>query len=511
MAQRLSASRLGALALIAAVHCGSGDPRLGAASAGPIPSGPPVLEHHGGPRRDGVFVDATLSRASAASFHRDPSFQAALDGAIYAQPLFLADGPGGRPIVLAATEENEVAALDAETGAAIWTRRLGSPVPRSALPCGNIDPVGITGTPIIDPAARTLYLAAMVTPDGGATKQHLAFALSVDDGSTRPGWPVDVGGSARSGSTSFHAEVQNQRGALALVAGVLYIPYGGHNGDCGDYHGWLVGIPASSPSSVTAWATAARAGGIWAPSGVSSDGTELFVATGNTFGATVWSGGEALLRFTAGAPLDAPADFFAPANWPDLDAADADIGGTGPLLVDLPGSTPSQLLVGLGKDGNAYLADRARLGGVGGEIAVADVSTTPIITAAATYATALGTYVVFHGAGAHCPPGEGGDLTALRLVPGAPPRVETAWCARANGAGSPMVTTTDGHAEAIVWAVGAEGDGRLHGFDADTGQVVYGGGGPSDALGTVRRFQAPILGGGRVFVAVDGGVVVFRR
>ena len=272
-----------------------------------------------------------------------------------------------------------------------------------------------------------------------------------------------------------------------------------------------MGIPISNASAVTAWATPARAGGIWAPGGVSSDGTSLFVATGNTFGATSWSGGEALLRFAAGAPLDAPADFFAPANWPDLDAADADIGGTGPLLVDLPGATPSQLLVGLGKDGSAYLADRGHLGGVGGQVAVADVSTSPIINAAATYSTALGTYVAFKGAGAHCPPGQGGDLVALRVVPGAPPRLETAWCARVGGAGSPMVTTTDGHAEAIVWSVGAEGDERLRGFDGDTGQVLFAGGGPGDALGTVRRFQTPVLAAGRIFVAVDGGLKAFVR
>lgn len=74
-----------------------------------------------------------------------------------------------------------------------------------------------------------------------------------------------------------------------------------------------------------------------------------------------------------------------------------------------------------------------------------------------------------------------------------------------------MVTTTDGHDEAIVWSVGAEGDSRLHGFDGDTGEVVYPGGGPSDELPAVRRYQAPILAGGRIFVAVDGGVRAFTR
>ncbi len=74
-----------------------------------------------------------------------------------------------------------------------------------------------------------------------------------------------------------------------------------------------------------------------------------------------------------------------------------------------------------------------------------------------------------------------------------------------------MVTTTDGHANAIVWSVGAEGDERLHGFDGDTGQVVFGGGSANDALGNVARFQTPILGAGRLFVATRAGVKAFTR
>ena len=74
-----------------------------------------------------------------------------------------------------------------------------------------------------------------------------------------------------------------------------------------------------------------------------------------------------------------------------------------------------------------------------------------------------------------------------------------------------MVTTTDGHSEAIVWSVGAEGDNRLHGFDGDTGQIVYGGGGTGDVIGLVRRFHTPILAGGRIFLAADGVVKAFVR
>jgi hypothetical protein len=245
---------------------------------------------------------------------------------------------------------------------------------------------------------------------------------------------------------------------------------------------------------------------------MSSDGGQMFASTGNTFGARVWSGGEAVLRFPAGASVAAgPADSFAPKNWMELDDGDVDIGGTGPIPVDLPGATPSALVVALGKDGKIYLLDRARLGGIGGQVAAAQVARGSIINAAAAYATARGTYVVFRGVGQSCPSGQSGDLTAVRITPGAPPTAAVAWCARQNGMGSPMVTTTDGRANAIVWSVGAEGDGRLRGFDGDGGQVVYDGGGAGDALGEVARFQAPILAGGRIFVATRNGVKAFTR
>jgi DNA-binding beta-propeller fold protein YncE len=129
--------------------------------------------------------------------------------------IIVDNGPGGKAALVVATERNTVLALDAATGAQIWTKTLGNPVQRSQLPCGNIDPLGITGTPIIDPNDRTIYVAAMTTPDGGRTKQHLVFALSLDDGSIRPGWPVSVSG-MKYGGFSFNSSVQNQRGALIL-------------------------------------------------------------------------------------------------------------------------------------------------------------------------------------------------------------------------------------------------------------------------------------------------------
>jgi hypothetical protein len=119
-------------------------------------------------------------------------------------------------------------------------------------------------------------------------------------------------------------------------------------------------------------------------------------------------------------------------------------------------------------------------------------------------------YAVFKGTGKSCPNGVG-DLIALKIAPAAPPTVTTAWCATMNGSGSPMVTTTDGSANPMVWAVGAEAGNRLIGFDGVTGTVAFNGGGAGDAMGKVRRYTTPIAAKGRIFVAGDGAVYAFTR
>lgn len=484
-----------ASAMSASGTSGSG----GGTGGGPSDS---VLQHHKNPSRDGVYVQPALTRAAAAGLHLDPSFHAQTQGATYAQPLYVDGGKAGKDVIFVATEQNWVYALDAASGSTVWKVQVGAPVPLNKMGCGNIDPFGVTGTPVIDLASRTIFLDALVDAGG---PHHRIFALSLDDGSVKSGWPVDMA-KVKAGGTSFQAQFHGERGALALVGGTLYVPFGGLYGDCGGYHGWLVAVPIADPGGVQAWATGAQGGGSWAMSGVASDGTSIFLATGNTIGAETWGGGEAILRFGTGAAFGSqPADFFAPTNWKDLDNGDIDIGGTGPVLFDLPGSTPSKLVVALGKDSNAYLLDRTKLGNVSAPLAQAQVTSDEIINAAVVYATAQDTYVAFKGQSLMC----SGDLTALRIKPGSPPTIQSAWCATQSGTGSPMVTTTDGHAEAIVWGLGAEGDGRLHGFDGDTGAVVFAGGGPGDGMAGLRRFSTAIAAKGRIFVAADDTVYAF--
>jgi uncharacterized protein (TIGR03437 family) len=475
-----------------------------------------VLQHHLSAARNGLYTDPLITRQAAARTHRDTTFKAPLPGPTYAQPLYVSNGPGGKAALIVATEQNNVLAIDASSGAQIWTRNLGSPVPLAQLPCGDIDPLGITGTPVIDPNTRTIYVDAMTTPDGGVTKRHRIFALSLDDGSTLSGWPLDVSGMTYHGF-SFNSSVQNQRGALLLNSGILFVPYGGHYGDCGDYHGWVIAVPVNDPASAKAWATDARGGGAWAPGGVSTDGRSVFAATGNTFGATSWQGGEAIIRLGLGGTFSGnPSDYFTPSNWRQLDDGDIDVGGSGPVLIDVPGATPSQLVVALGKNGVAYLLDRNNLGGIGkgdgvqGEgVQSKRVSNGEIINAAAAYTTPSSTYVVFNnfGNGIGCP-GSSGNIVALRIGASTPPTINVAWCAN-SGAGSPMVTTTDGTAEAVVWTVGSESTNRLQAFNGETGEVLFAGGGQPEQMSFVRRFQTPIVVNGRIFVAADNELDAF--
>jgi outer membrane protein assembly factor BamB len=469
-----------------------------------------VLGYHGSLDRSGNFTIPALNWERARSLHLDPGFHPQFPGHLYAQPLYWQPPGSASGVLIVATENDEVYAIDAKSGSQLWMRSLGRPVPLSTQPCGNIDPLGITGTPVIDAATQAVYLAAMVGDAPGA--HHRVFALSLKDGAPLPGWPIDVAEALAARGEHFNTRFQNQRGALAILGGRVYVPYGGHYGDCGDYHGWVLGISLRDPRNIVSWSTRGRGGGIWAPGGISGDGRALFVATGNTFGASTWSDGEAVIRLMPDLRHEErPQDFFAPADWKALDERDADLGGSNPLPLNVPSTAgPKLLVLALGKDARAYLVDGNNLGGIGGSLASETVSTRPIRTAPAAYPAADGVFVAFQGPGANCPTARGGgNLTVLHIRAGSPPSLATAWCGAFKGAGSPIVTTTDGRANPIVWIVGAEGDGLLHGYRGDTGEPLFTGGGPGNAMIGLRHFQTLLAAGGRLYVGADGRIYAF--
>ena len=461
-----------------------------------------VTQEHNNASRDGVYVDAGFTVTAAAGLMRDLNFDGTISGNVYAQPLYIEGGPHG-PMIIAVTESNNVYALNPITGTAIWQRNVGDPV-ITGLQCGNINPDGITGTPVVDLASRRLFFDAVIN---GSSIKHFIYSLDVDSGATSPGWPVDVDATATYNGMSFTSLVQEERGALALVNGIVYVSYSGYAGDCGVYHGWVVGVDTSNPANVQAWATTAVGGGIWGHGGVASDGTNMFVVTGNTFNTGGnWMGGEAIVRLQGG-PLwsGQPSDYWGPTNWFSLDNTDTDLGGVSATLMEVPGATPSQLVLALGKDRNAYLIDRNNLGGITAPVAAAQVSNNAEIkgTSAVTYRTSEGTYFAFHD--------DGAVISAHKVTATNPPSIVEAWTIPQSGRGSPWVTTTDGTSNTIVWVVGTGfGDQRLHGYDGDTGTVIYDGGGPNEAMSGTRQWNTGMVARGRMYFAADNKIYAFK-
>ena len=458
-----------------------------------------VTQEHNNPSRDGVYIDAAFTPSSAANLTRDLAFDGSIVGKVYAQPLYIEGGPNG-PMIIAVTESNNVYALNATTGLPIWSRTdIGPPVPTT--PCGGFNPTGITGTPVVDLASRRLFFDALID---GTTKKHFIYSLNVDTGATTPGWPVDVNATATYNGMTFESRIQEERGGLALVNGIVYVSYSGYVGDCENYHGWVVGVDINSPTNVHAWATTAVGGGIWGHGGVASDGTNMFVVTGNTFNTGGnWMGGEAIIRLQAGPIFTGmPTDYWAPTNWLNLDNGDTDLGGVSATVIDVPGATPSQLVLALGKDSNAYLVNRNNLGGITSPVAQANVSGTNRGTSAVTYHTSQGTYFGFHN--------ESDFIRAYKITPTNPPTMTFAWAMSQTGRGSPWVTTTDGTNNVIVWVAGVQGDQRLHGYDGDTGAVVYAGGGTNELMTGTRQWNTGIAARGRIYFGADNKIYAFR-
>jgi outer membrane protein assembly factor BamB len=446
-----------------------------------------VTQHHNHDSRDGLFVDPAFTNANAATLVRDTAFDGAIVGNVYAQPLYVEGGPNG-PLVIAVTESNNVYALNATTGAIVWQRNVGTP----SSGMGNISPLGITGTPIVDLASRSLFLDAVI-----AGPNNLIFSLNVDTGATNPGWPVDVNASV----SGFSSSIQSQRAALGIMGSVVYVPYGGYFGDAGNYHGRVVGVQMGNPASVSSWATTASKSGIWGPGGIASDGTNLFVTTGNAPNGTIWGQQESVIRLQAGPVFTgATTDYWTPTNFMTLDAGDTDLGGSGAILLDVPGATPSALAVAIGKDHNAYLLNRNNLGGVVAPLAQGIVSAGTVIGAAATYPTNTGLFVVLRPVS--------GTLTAFRITATNPPTIANGWTISSSGRTAPFVTSVDGTSSAIVWAAGS--DGRLRGYNGDTGAVIFNGGGANELMSGIRSFNTGIAARGRIYYAADNRVYAFK-
>jgi hypothetical protein len=358
---------------------------------------------------------------------------------------------------------------------------------------GLISTVGITGTPVIDLASRALMLCAVISGPN-----NMIYSLNVDTGAINPGFPIDV----NANFPGFSSSLEMQRGALMLLGNKVYIPYGGY-ADMGNYHGFVLGVSLDG-SQLGSYTTTSLKSGIWTPGGIASDGINLFVATGNAPGGTSpWGGSEAVIRLQPGPVFsNNTADYWVPPSWQSLDSGDTDLGGTNPIIVDVPGATPSALVVAIGKDRNAYLLDRTNLGGITTPVAQANVSTGFVINSPATYRTSQGTFVALRPVS--------GTLTAFKITAASPPAITTGWSVASLGRTSPFVTSTDGNSNPIVWAYGHGSNQRLFGYNGETGAVIFAGGGATETISGARTFNTGIAARGRIFIAGDNRVYAFK-
>jgi outer membrane protein assembly factor BamB len=385
--------------------------------------------------------------------HLTKSWSIRLDGAVYAELLVV------KGHLIVATEGDSLYSLDPKTGNVLWHTNVGKPVPQSTLPCGNIDPLGITGTPVYDPVTGLVFAVAEVTGP-----QHILVGVDVNTGNVHVNRNVDVAG--------IDPVAHQQRAALLLANSRVYIAYGGLDGDCSDYRGTVVAAPTNGTGNLLSFRVPTpREGGIWATSGPAADSAgNIYVSVGN--GAQTsgnWDHSDSVLRLSPTLQLQ---DGFAPSNWAQENNDDTDLGSTGPLLL------PNGLVFIAGKSSSGYLLHANALGGIGGQIA-----TTQVCGAKAM------------GGGAIV----GSDV----LVP-----CEDGIRHISTGSGSQIIVGWKSSVLTLSPVVGGHTvygmnlDGTLYALNLDTGAIRA-----KVSLASVPHFVSPTISGNSIFVGTNNGVI----
>ncbi|QIS15213.1 PQQ-binding-like beta-propeller repeat protein [Nocardia arthritidis] len=371
-----------------------------------------------------------------------------LDGAVYGRPMVAGD------TIFAATERNSVYAV---TGSTVrWRAHLTEPISRSKLPCGDIDPEGITGQPAYDAVTHRLYAVAET-----ADAHHVLYALDADSGAVVDRVPVDPPFGDRAAYL--------QRPALAFWNGRVYAAFGGNFGDCGEYTGAVAAVDVSNNAVTWYRASSGGRGGIWAPGPpvIANDRLYYSVGNGDAGPGTAYDGTDSVIALTADLRR---ADFFAPATWAQDNAADKDLGSMNPALV-------GEHIVIAGKAGNGYVLDAHQLG---------EISTrAPAFTNCRAFgAAAVAADVIY----LPCTNG----ITAVRIATDGTAAV--LWRATVAATGSPVV---DGNR---IWAADWH-SGTLYALDPATGRVIE-----QDSTGPLPHFATPALSGSAVVLGTMSGL-----
>jgi hypothetical protein len=412
--------------------------------------------YHGGNTRSGYAISAKRLATQPTQVWSIP-----LDGAVYGQPIIVDHG-----IKIAVTENNSIYRLSGNS--VVWRVNLGAPVRRSSLPCGDIDPTGITGTPAYDASTNTVVAVAILN----SPIRHVAYGLDPATGRVKWSRGVDVPAAV----PGISPDAMQQRGGLLVAGRRVYVPYGGLAGDCSSYRGSVVGLDLDQPTTAPLWnvtVPTSREGGIWNPAGpVENAGSGIMVAVGN--GATGATGAydysDSVLTLAGQRIIDS----FSPAGWRTENANDLDLGSQGPQIV-------GNRVFTAGKSGTAYVLNLKKLGGIGGQVSSAQLCKS--FGGAATV-----------GSTVFVPCTDG--VRAVRINSNG--TMTVVWHAASNINGTPTI------GGGYVWVLDT-GAGVLHVLNASTGASVY-----SLPVGAVNRFAAPAVYGNAVFVGTLAGVVAFN-
>jgi outer membrane protein assembly factor BamB len=417
--------------------------------------------YHGALSGNGVAAAVTSVNLSSPAW-TSPT----LDGQLYGEPLAW-DGD-----VFVATENDTVYALSATTGAAVWSTHLGTPVPASALPCGDISPtVGITGTPVVDPARSEVFVVA----DEFVNQRPAHELIGLDTATGKVELTQDVDPSGSSSAALL------QRTGLTLDANRVVFGFGGNFGDCSTYHGWVVSVPevgGTADDYAVDSAAGDSQGAIWmggaAP--VVDSGGNIWVEAGNgsvTTPGAPYDDSDSVLELSPGLTL---LQYFAPSSWATENARDQDLSTTPALLSD-------GQVVAAGKDGTAYLLNATHLGGIGGEqsslpgACAQVIDGGPAVVGTTVYLPCLSGTVAVQASS---------TPAGLRLL----------WRATAGG-GPPIV------AAGLVWSIGQ--NGTLYGLNATTGAVVQ----QATVGAPANHFPTPAIGDGLFLASGSTRVVAF--
>jgi polyvinyl alcohol dehydrogenase (cytochrome) len=448
------AATLAVLGALAATGCAAPEP-------GPLP--PPISSS----RPPGAPGPIPVGAGDWPTYHRDNArtgvagqlaplstlrraWQTRLDGAVYGQPLVIGER------VIAATESNTVYALAAADGHVLWSVSLGEPARGSELPCGNIDPLGITGTPAYDEATGLVFVVAETR--GG---RHTLAGVDVASGAIllRRPLPPPLGDEI----------AHQQRAALTVHGGWVYVAYGGLFGDCGNYVGSVVAAPTTGTGPLRSYAVpTTREGGIWAPGGAVVHNGRLLYAVGNGESTQEYDHSDSVLALS---PTLALVDSFSPAQWAADNAADLDLGSMSPVVV-------GDRVLAVGKRGEGYLLDSARLGGIGGQLTRA-----PICPAFGGAAVAGSTVYI------PCP--DGTQAVEVDATGG----LRLRWKAPVPADGSPTV------GGGAVWVTDTQ-RGLLYALDPGSGRPLR-----QIEVGELPHFASPTLAGDRAYLGTTSGVI----